>query len=48
VGTMMLQPGSKVVPKNINSKDSNNMSSEATKSDDHATADPENNKTSSN
>ncbi|AGH44393.1 efflux RND transporter periplasmic adaptor subunit [Paraglaciecola psychrophila] len=47
-GTMMLQPGSKVVPKNINSEVSNNISSEATKSDDHATADAENNKTSSN
>jgi RND family efflux transporter MFP subunit len=48
VGAMMLQPGSEVDPKNINSKDSNNMSFEATKSDDHATADAENNKTSSN
>jgi RND family efflux transporter MFP subunit len=47
-GTMMLQPGSKVVPKNINSEVSNNISSEATKSDDHAAADAENNKTSSN
>jgi RND family efflux transporter MFP subunit len=48
VGAMMLQPGSKVDPKNIKSKDSNNMSSGATKSDDSATADAENNKTSSN
>jgi membrane fusion protein (multidrug efflux system) len=48
VGTMMLQPGSKVAPKNINSKDSTNMSSGATKSDDRATANAENNETSSN
>jgi RND family efflux transporter MFP subunit len=48
VGAMMLQPGSKVDPKNIKSKDSNNMSSGATKSDDRTTADSENNKTSSN
>jgi membrane fusion protein (multidrug efflux system) len=48
VGAMMLQPGSKVAPKNIKSKDSTNMSSEATKSDDSATGDANNNKTSSN
>ncbi|MFT7186344.1 MAG: hypothetical protein ACI84K_001742, partial [Pseudohongiellaceae bacterium] len=52
VGAMMLQPGSKVAPKNIKSKDSANtssgMSSGVTKSDDHATANTENNKTSSN
>jgi RND family efflux transporter MFP subunit len=48
VGIMMLQPGSKVAPKNIKSKDSTNMSSGATKSDDRATANAENNKTSSN
>jgi RND family efflux transporter MFP subunit len=48
VGAMMLQPGSKVDPKNIKSKDSNNRSTGATKSDDRATADAENNKTSSN
>ena len=48
VGTMMLQQGSKVAPKNIKSKDSNNMSSGATKSDDRTTADAENNKTGSN
>jgi RND family efflux transporter MFP subunit len=48
LGAMMLQPGSKVDPININSKDSNNMSSGATKSDNRATASAENNKTSSN
>jgi RND family efflux transporter MFP subunit len=48
VGTMMLQPGSKVAPKNIKSKDSNNMSSGATKSDDRITADAENDETGSN
>jgi RND family efflux transporter MFP subunit len=48
VGVMMLQPGSKVSPKNIKSKDSNNTSSGVTKSDDSATAVAENNKTGSN
>jgi RND family efflux transporter MFP subunit len=48
LGAMMLQPGSKVDPININSKDSNNMSSGATKSDNRATASAENNKASSN
>ncbi|MFQ3220727.1 MAG: RND family efflux transporter MFP subunit [Paraglaciecola sp.] len=48
VGAMMLQPGSKVAPKNIKSKDSNNTSSGVTKSDDSATAAAENNKKSSN
>jgi RND family efflux transporter MFP subunit len=48
VGAMMLQPGSKVAPKKIKSNDSTNTSSGVTKSDDHATANAENNKTSSN
>jgi len=48
VGAMMLQPGAKVVPKKIKSNDSTNTSSGVTKSDDHATANVENNKTSSN
>ncbi|MGK0268718.1 MAG: RND family efflux transporter MFP subunit [Paraglaciecola sp.] len=48
VGAMMLQPGAKVAPNNIKSKDSTNMSSGATKSDDRATGDTNNNKTSSN
>jgi hypothetical protein len=47
-GAMMLRPGSKVAPKKINPKDSNNMSSGATKSDDRAATEAENNKTSSN
>jgi RND family efflux transporter MFP subunit len=48
VGTMMLQPGAKVAPKNIKSKDPTNVSSGGTKPDDLATGDANNNKTSSN
>jgi membrane fusion protein (multidrug efflux system) len=47
-GAMMLQPGSKVVPKNIKSKNTSGKSSGTVKHDEVASSDAENNKTSSN
>lgn len=47
-GAMMLQPGSKVVSKNIKSKNSDSKSSGTAEADEGASNDAENNKTSSN
>lgn len=47
-GAMMLQPNSKVVPKNIKSNKPNNTTSGAAKAGEEASDDAENNKTSSN